>query len=47
MLYSEIWFTKPGVALPCFLINGLGSVTAERLVEALNEEFPDCNFWEE
>lgn len=46
-MYYEIWFRKPGVKHPCFLVAGLGESTAERIVEALNEEFPECNFWEE
>ena len=46
-MYSEIWFTSPGIKHPCFLVSGLAEATAERIVEALNQEFPECNFWEE
>ena len=47
MLYSEVWFKKPGFKHPCFLIGGISGTLAERLIESLNEEFPECNFWEE
>lgn len=44
----DVWFKKElhGEA-NLFLISGLDEITANRLTEALNDEFPDCFFWKE
>jgi len=47
-MYSDIWFTKPEHGdMQLLLIAGLSDTMAEDIVNALNEEFPECKFWME
>lgn len=47
-MYTNVWFTKPEHGdMELLLISGLSSTTADRLVEALSEEFTGCKFWVE
>ena len=44
----DVWFTKPQFGdAKLFLIAGLSEKQATHLTDALNMEFPDCNFWAE